>query len=130
MRAAASIRPSVSRLYSDGVKNIPTYHPDSLDKMILVRLKYYKSVAEIPHRVDEAMMTKAKSRARIIVANIMMATTVVCACITIYFARTNSKNFSLIEENQKRHLMYKKGETGSGSRMGLVTHSKEDQKEE
>merc|ERR1712098_233924 len=86
---------------------------------ILVRVKYYKSVAEIPHRVDEAMMTKAKSRARIIVANIMMATTVVCACITIYFARSNSKNFSLIEENQRRHLMYKKGETGSGSRWGL-----------
>ena len=118
------------RLYSDGVKNIPTYHPDNLDKMILVRFKYYKSVADVPHRVDEALMAKAKSRARIVVANVMILTTIICACITIYFARSNSRNHSLVEENQKRHLAYMKGQTGSGSRLGLITHSKEDVKEE
>ena len=129
-RCLTAGRSCMIRCYSDGVKNIPTYHPDNLDKMILVRLKYYKSVADVPHRVDEAMMAKAKSRARIFIANAMILTTILCACITIYFARSNSRTHSLVEENQKRHLAYMKGQTGSGSRIGLVTHSKEDSKEE
>ena len=71
---------------------------------------------------------QAKSRARIKIANIMIAMTLVGAAFTIYFAKTNSRQNSLIEENQRRHLMYSKGETGSGTgRMGLITHSKDDE---
>ena len=60
----------------------------------------------------------------------MMASTVVCSCITIYFAKSNMRQNSMVEENQRRHLMYKKGETKGGSRMGLVTQSNDETKEE
>ena len=130
-RAVATIRPTLARLCSDGVRNIPTYHPDSLDKKILVHLKYFKTIEEIPYRVPESMMAQAKSKARIKMANVMIGTTLVCACITIYFAKTFSRQNSLVEENTRRHMMYKKGETGGGSRMGLVTNTREaDGKEE
>ena len=56
----------------------------------------------------------------------MMLFTVLGACMTVYYAKKNSRQNSLIEENQRRHQMYKKGETGSGSRMGLVFNSKDD----
>eukprot|EP00092_Neocalanus_flemingeri_P056599 GFUD01067117.1.p1 GENE.GFUD01067117.1~~GFUD01067117.1.p1 ORF type:complete len:134 (-),score=47.77 GFUD01067117.1:154-555(-) len=126
LRAVNCARHSLVGFNSDGVKNIPTYHPDSLDKKILVHFKYFASVEEIPHRVSESMMIQAKSKARIKTANLMIFSTIVCACITIYFAKTSMKQNSLVEENQRRHTMYKKGETGSGARMGLVTNTKDD----
>ena len=90
---------TLARLCSDGVRNINTYHPDSLDKKILVHLKYFKTIEEIPYRVPESMMAQAKSKARIKMANVMIGTTLVCACITIYFAKTFSRQNSLVEEN-------------------------------
>ena len=64
--------------------------------------------------------------ARIKVANGMILCTIIGACITVYFAKKNSRQNSLIEENQRRHLMYQKGETGSGARIGLVTNTREE----
>ena len=64
--------------------------------------------------------------ARIKVANIMILTTLVCALITVIYAKKNSRQNSLLEENERRHLMYKKGETGSGARLGLIMNSKDD----
>ena len=64
--------------------------------------------------------------ARIKVANIMILTTLVCALITVIYAKKNSRQNSLIEENQRRHLMYQKGETGSGARIGLVTNTRDE----
>ena len=64
--------------------------------------------------------------ARIKVANGMILCTIMGAIITIIYAKKNSRQNSLIEENQRRHLMYQKGETGSGARIGLVTNTKED----
>ena len=55
----------------------------------------------------------------------MILSTILGAIGTIIFAKSNSRQNSLIEENQRRHRMYNKGETGSGSRLGLVTHGKE-----
>ena len=63
---------------------------------------------------------------RIKVANLMILSTILAAAMTVYFAKKNSRQNSLIEENQRRHLMYKKGETGSGARLGLVMNSKDD----
>jgi hypothetical protein len=63
-------------------------------------------------------------------ANVMIGSTLVCACITIYFAKTYSRQNSLVEENTRRHMMYKKGETGSGSRMGLVTNTRDEPEKE
>ena len=57
-RAVATLRPGLTRSCSDGVRNIPTYHPDSLDKKILVHFKYFKTVEEIPHRVSQSMMAQ------------------------------------------------------------------------
>ena len=70
-------------------------------------------------------MNKAKNQMRIKVANLMILSTILGAIGTIIFAKSNSRQNSLIEENQRRHLMYNKGETGSGSRLGLVTHGKD-----
>ena len=66
---------------------------------------------------------QAKSQARISIANIMILCTILGACITIYFAKKNSRQNSLLEENQRRHLMYARGSTGDSTtgRMGLVT---------
>ena len=58
LRAVRALRPCLVRFNSEGVRNIPTYHPDALDKKILVHFKYYKSVDEIPHRVPEGMMNQ------------------------------------------------------------------------
>ena len=75
-RAVATLRPTLARFCSDGVRNIPTYHPDSLDKKILVHFKYFKTIEEIPHRVSGSMMAQAKSKARIKMANVMIGTTI------------------------------------------------------
>ena len=56
----------------------------------------------------------------------MILTTLVCALITVIYAKKNSRQNSLLEENERRHLMYKRGETGSGARMGLIMNSKDD----
>ena len=64
--------------------------------------------------------------ARIKVANGMILCTIIGAVITVYFAKKNSRQNSLIEENQRRHLAYRRGETGSGARLGLVTNSREE----
>ena len=64
--------------------------------------------------------------ARIKVANLMILSTLIAAAMTVYFAKKNSRQNSLIEENERRHLMYKKGETGSGARLGLLINTKDD----
>ena len=64
--------------------------------------------------------------ARIKVANLMILFTLLGAALTVYYAKKNSRQNSLIEENQRRHAMYKKGETGSGARLGLVVNSKDE----
>ena len=70
-----------------------------------------------------AFYLQAKSQARISIANIMILFTILGACITIYFAKKNSRQNSLLEENQRRHLMYARGSTGDATtgRLGLVT---------
>ena len=56
----------------------------------------------------------------------MILCTIMGAAITVFYAKKNSRQNSLIEENQRRHLAYQRGETGSGARMGLVTNTRED----
>ena len=68
-------------------------------------------------------MNQAKSRFRIITANGMIAMTIVMAIITIYFAKSNSRQNSLLEENYRRHIKFRKGEGQQSSRVGLVTNN-------
>ena len=49
------------RYVSDDIRNIPTYHPDYLDKKILVHFKHYPSVEDVPERVSQHVMNKVKS---------------------------------------------------------------------
>jgi len=107
---------------------LPTYTPDYLDKMILVHYKHFPNVASVPKRVTQGLMNQAKSKARIKFANVMIVGTIFGCILTVVFAKTNSRQNSLVEENMKRHLMYKKGETGGAGRLGLIT-SKGDEKE-
>ena len=60
----------------------------------------------------------------------MIAATLICAFCTVMFAKNNMKQNSLVEENMRRHTMYKKGEVGGGSRVGLVTNSNEGETKE
>ena len=48
------------RYASDDIRNIPTYHPDFLDKKILVHFKHYPSIEAVPERVDQHVMNKVK----------------------------------------------------------------------
>ena len=47
-----------ARHVSDDIRNIPTYHPDYLDKKILVHFKHYPSIEDVPERVDQHVMNK------------------------------------------------------------------------
>lgn len=125
----SSVRRILIRKMSDPSR-MPTYHPDGLDKRILVHYKYFPTFEAVPDRVSESMMNQAKSRARIKFANVMIVMTLLGAAGTVYYARGHSKNYSLVEENFNRHKMYKKGDTGGGSRMGLVTNTPETEEAE
>ena len=128
------------------ISNVPSYTPDPLDKKILVHFKYYATIEEVPNKVDQHIMSRvrlqdhrvgltinncfsfqAKSQARIKMANLMIFLTLLGSLLTVIYAKSNSRQNSLQEENYRRHLHYLKGETGSGTgRLGLVTHTKED----
>jgi len=112
------------------MRRVPTYHPDYIDKSILVHYKHYPNVAAVPDRVDQHIMDRAKSMARVKFANIMILGTLIGCAFTVYIAKSNSRQNSLVQENQRRHLMYTKGDTGLGSgvgRIGLVTRNQEDE---
>ena len=47
---------------SDDIRNVPTYHPDFLDKKILVHFKHYPSIEAVPERVDQHVMNKVKTQ--------------------------------------------------------------------
>ena len=49
------------RHVSDDIRNMPTYHPDYLDKKILVHFKHYPSIEEVPERVSQHVMNKVKT---------------------------------------------------------------------
>ena len=126
------------------MRRVPTYHPDYIDKSILVHYKHYPNVAAVPDRVDQHIMDRvnkisifqkyllttyvqAKSMARVKFANIMIVGTLIGCAFTVYVAKSNSRQNSLVQENQRRHLMYTKGDTGSGvGRIGLVTRNQDD----
>ena len=44
------------------MRRVPTYHPDYIDKsiLILVHYKHYPSVAAVPDRVDQHVMDRVK----------------------------------------------------------------------
>ena len=67
---------------------------------------------------------QAKSKARIRFANLMILQTIIGACLTIYYAKNNSRQNSLVEENERRHLQYRRGELGGGARLGLITNAR------
>ena len=60
-RSFASLKKCV-RYVSDDIRNIPTYHPDYLDKKILVHFKHYPSVEAVPERVSQHVMNKVKTQ--------------------------------------------------------------------
>merc|ERR1712080_523985 len=107
------------------MRNIDTYKPDRLDKMILVHYKYYANIDSVPEKVSQSIMAKAKSWARIKFANFMIVTTLVLALMTVMYAKSHSRQNSLLQENVRRHLQYQKGDDGhQSSRLNLVTSTK------
>ena len=50
-----------ARHVSDDIRNMPTYHPDYLDKAILVHFKHYPSIEAVPERVSQHVMNKVKN---------------------------------------------------------------------
>ena len=89
--------------------------------------KYFPTMESVPDRVSQAKMNQAKSWARIKTANLMIATTLAMALVTVIFAKSQMRQNSLVEENFRRHINFKKGGDGDqNSRLGLVTHGKDD----
>jgi len=124
-------QPSAPSTPSDSagrLEDIPSYRPDDLDKKILVHFKYFPSLEAVPDYVSQGKMNQAKSRARIKTANAMILFTVGMCLITVIFAKSQSKQNSLVEENFRRHMRFKKeGDDGSqSSRVGLMTNTKQD----
>jgi len=105
-----------------------SYRPDNLDKWILVHYKYYPDAASVPEYVSQGQMNQAKSWARIKTANVMIATTIGMCLLTVIWAKSLARENSLVEENFRRHMKFKRGdEDGSqSSRMGLLTNTKKD----
>jgi len=105
-----------------------SYRPDNLDKWILVHYKYYPDAASVPEYVSQGQMNQAKSWARIKTANVMIATTLGMCLLTVIWAKSLARENSLVEENFRRHMKFKRGdEDGSqSSRMGLLTNTKKD----
>ena len=62
LKTLDTIKDKFVRFNSFDVRNVPTYHPDALDKRILVHFKHYKNVEEVPHRVSETLMNQVKKR--------------------------------------------------------------------
>jgi len=132
--AAQPNQPSTPSTPSDSagsLEDIPSYRPDDLDKRILVHFKYFPSMEAVPARVSQGKMNQAKSRARIKAANAMILATVCMCLVTVIFAKSQSRQNSLVEENFRRHVRFKKeGDDGSqSSRLGLVTNTKQDAEE-
>ena len=68
-----------------------------------------------------------KPLCRIKTANVMIATTLAMCLVTVIFAKSQMRQNSLVEENFRRHVNFKKGGDGEqSSRLGLVTHGKDD----
>ena len=49
---------TIVRFCSGDIRNMPTYHPDWIDKKILVHYKHYPSVADVPDLVDQQTMNR------------------------------------------------------------------------
>jgi len=119
----ASAAPSLADMSRD-----VSYRPDNLDKRILVHYKYYPNMESVPEYVSQGQMNQAKSWARIKMANVMIATTIGMCLLTVIWAKSLARENSLVEENFRRHMKFKKSdEDGSqSSRMGLLTNTKKD----
>jgi hypothetical protein len=105
-------------------KGLPTatYKPDNLDKRILVHYKYYPNVESVPRFVSESIMTNAKSRARIKLSNIMIVATLLGCLATAIFAKKQAHRISVIEQSQRRHEAWQRGEeSGPIGRWSLAT---------
>jgi len=98
-----------------------TYRPDKLDKWILVHYKHYPSIQTVPRYVDESLMNKAKSKARIKLSNIMMAFFAVSSLAIVIFAKRNMHRDSVVEQGMRRHEAWKKGQEGTTGRLTLLT---------
>ena len=99
-----------------------------MDKWILVHYKYYPNKESVPEYVPQGQMNQAKSWFRIKTANVMIVTTIGMCLLTVIWAKSLARENSLVEENFRRHMKFKKSdEDGSqSSRMGLLTNTKKD----
>jgi hypothetical protein len=114
-------------LYSrEGAGGGGTYRPDKLDKWILVHYKHYPSIQTVPRYVDESLMNKAKSKARIKLSNIMMAFFAVSSLAIVIFAKRNMHRDSVVEQGMRRHEAWKKGQEGTTGRLTLLTGAGEE----
>jgi len=123
----AEVEASTAPSLADMSRDI-SYRPDNLDKRILVHYKYYPNMESVPEYVSQGQMNQAKSWARIKMANVMIATTIGMCLLTVIWAKSLARENSLVEENFRRHMKFKKSdEDGSqSSRMGLLTNTKKD----
>ena len=98
----------------------------------MVHYKYYPNKESVPEYVPQGQMNQAKSWFRIKTANVMIATTLGMCLLTVIWAKSLARENSLVEENFRRHMKFKKSDDdgSQSSRMGLLTNTKKDLEEE
>lgn len=97
------------------------FRPQPVDKWILVHFKVYPDQASIPKYVNQSVMNKVKSKARIKMSLVIMGTVIIGCIGTSYWAKKHKHEHSVIEQSQRRHEQWKKGESGDVGRWSLMT---------
>lgn len=84
--------------------NRPTHKVNNLEKRFLVWTGKYKSVDEVPDRVNQNVVERARNRMRIRIANYMMAATIIGCLLMVYSGkRAAQKGESVAKQNLEWH---------------------------
>jgi len=70
---------------------------------------------------SEAVMSKVKSKARIKLSLMIMGSVVLGCLATSIWARNHKNETSVIEQSQRRHEQWRKGEAGDVGRWSLMS---------
>lgn len=108
------------------MQDLPSgFQPQKVDKWILVHFKVYPNKESIPKYVDQAVMSKAKSKARIKMSLVIMGSVVMGCIATSLWAKKHKHETSVVDQAQRRHEQWKKGESGDVGRWSLMTRGGE-----
>uniref|UniRef100_A0A182WX15 Uncharacterized protein n=1 Tax=Anopheles quadriannulatus TaxID=34691 RepID=A0A182WX15_ANOQN len=87
--------------------NTHTHTPNALEKRMLVFMKRYKSIEEVPNFVSQEKMERVRNQVRIKIANYMMiATAIGCIVMVISGKKAQERGESVAQMNLDWHKEY------------------------